>query len=45
MGADMRRGPAGPETIDGEYKAVDPEDGAPPGDSGWTRVPGERRGR
>jgi UPF0716 protein FxsA len=38
-----RRGPAGPGTVDGEYEVVDPEDGAHPGDSGWTRVPGEKR--
>ncbi len=48
-GAAGRRGPVAPGTVDGEYQVVDPgddgpEDGAPPGDSGWTRVPGEKRG-
>ncbi len=55
-GAGRRRGPtgpgmtgAGPDTVNGEYEVVDPEDGGPgedvrPGDSGWTRVPGEKRG-
>ncbi len=55
MSAGGHRGPgttgagAGPGTVDGEYEVVDPEDGGPgedvrPGDSGWTRVPGEKRG-
>ncbi len=43
-GAGGRRGPAAPGTVDGEYEVVDPADDAPPGDSGWTRVPGEKRG-
>ncbi len=49
MGAGGQRGPAtagtgtGPGAVEGEYEVVDPEDSAPPGDSGWTRVPGERR--
>jgi len=49
-------GASGPGTVDGEYEVVDTEDdtggdaggdaggGAPRGDSGWTRVPGEKRG-
>jgi UPF0716 protein FxsA len=49
MGSGGQRGRAGPDTVDGEYEVVDPEDGGPedgarPGDSGWTRVPGEKRG-
>jgi len=52
MGAGGQRGQAGPATtgagagpgaVDGEYEVVDPEDGARPGGSGWTRVPGEKR--
>ncbi len=34
----------GPGTVDGEYEVVDPGDDAPAGGSGWTRVPGEKRG-
>ncbi len=51
VGAGGQRGPAGPgpETVDGEYEVVDPGDGGPgegarSGSSGWTRVPGEKRG-
>ncbi len=53
MGAGGHREPAGagtgPGTVDGEYEVVDPEEGGPgkgarPGGSGWTRVPGEKRG-
>jgi UPF0716 protein FxsA len=54
VGARVRRGPAGPGTMDGEYEVVDPEDGGPEGggaedvteggDRGWARVPGEKRG-
>lgn len=47
MGAGGHPGPgAGPGTVDGEYEVVDPEDGAGarPGGSGWTRVPGDKRG-
>jgi UPF0716 protein FxsA len=53
MGAGGHRGPAGagagPGTVDGEYEVVDPEEGGPggrarPGNSGWTRVPDEKRG-
>jgi UPF0716 protein FxsA len=46
MGAGGQRGRAGPGTVDGEYEVVDSGeggDGTPPGDSGWTRVPDERR--
>jgi len=42
MGAGGQRRPAGPGTVDGEYEVVDPEEGGP-GDSGWTRVPDEKR--
>lgn len=48
------RGPAepaaGPGTVDGEYEIIDPDEiigpggDTPPGNSGWTRVPGEKRG-
>ena len=49
MGAGAQRGRAGPGAVDGEYEVVDPEDGGPgedarPGNSGWTRMPGEKRG-
>jgi UPF0716 protein FxsA len=47
MGAGVRQdrgdSPAGPDIVDGEYEIVGPEEGAPRGDSGWTRMPGERR--
>ena len=48
-GAGGPHGPAGPETVDGEYEVVDPGDGGPeddarPGDSGWVRVAGKKRG-
>jgi UPF0716 protein FxsA len=37
----------GPETVDGEYEIVDPDDGAPGGGrrgkSGWVQVPGDGR--
>ncbi len=44
VGAGVHRGPAGPGTVDGDYEVVDPEDSTRPGGSGWTRVPGEKRG-
>jgi UPF0716 protein FxsA len=51
-GGGLYRGPAGPGTVDGDYEVIDPGGGpsggqsgggAAPGDSGWTRVPGEKR--
>ena len=60
MGGGFHRRPAqpgaGPGTVEGEYKIIDPDeitgpDGAdepgqntPGGNSGWTRAPGEKRG-
>jgi UPF0716 protein FxsA len=56
MDGGVHRGPVGPgaipETVDGDYEVIDPEDGQPGsksgggaarGDSGWTRAPGEKR--
>ncbi len=36
-------GAGGSGTVDGEYEVVDPDDDAPRGNSGWTRVPGGSR--
>ncbi len=52
MSAGVYRSPGaadpGPATVEGEFEAVDPDDDdntdAPPGNSGWTRVPGDKRG-
>jgi UPF0716 protein FxsA len=55
MSGAMHRGAAGPgpvdeNTVDGEYEVVDPaDDGSADsktrGESGWTRMPNEKRGR
>jgi UPF0716 protein FxsA len=35
--------PQGPGTVDGDYEVVEPDPDAPPGNSGWTQVPGSQR--